>query len=443
MSEDHKKLKKMYKSIEGDIFPDTMSIKIGDQTIQYEKVKWIVNEQEKGLRYGDNPGQSAAMFNPIDGNFVFGEVECITPGKNLVTTVELLQALGKHPGMTNMTDVDRALNIMKYFKEEPTVSIMKHNNPCGVASRTTISEAYQAANLADRIAAFGGTIALNRSVDKETANAIVENYSEVVVAPDYEEGVLEIFSQKRNLRVLRIANMTRLQEWQNEIFFEFKALCDGGLILQTNYIPKIKTLDDIKQGMIPTNVEEMKMINGKLKKTGNLASIEREPTDKEYEDMLFGWLVESGVTSNSVIFVKDKTTIGIGTGEQDRVGSAKIARTKAYEKFKDRKCFETYGISYDELVLKHHNSKGQEKLDCRDQMMELDSFTQEKRGGLNGAIMISDAFFPFRDGADVGLEEGVTAIIQPGGSERDYDTIVACNEKKATMIYTRQRSFKH
>ena len=447
---EYKDIKKMYKEMEKDIFPDTMSITLGDQTVNFQKVKWVVEDpeegpQEKGLRYGDNSGQPAAMFKPIDGNFVFGEVECIAPGKSLVTTIELLRALGKHPGMTNMTDVDRALNIIKYFTEEPTVAIMKHNNPCGLTtSRPTILEAYHAANLADRLAAFGGTIALNRPVDKETAEAIVKNYSEVVVAPEYEPGVLEIFSKKKDLRVLRVANMAKLQEWENEIFIEFKALCDGGIILQTNYMPRIKTLDDLKQyGVIPADIEEVKRIDGKLKKTGNFASIQRKPTEKEYADMLFGWLVESGITSNSVIYVKDKVTIGIGTGEQDRVGAAKIARNKAYEKLRDRKCFEKHGMSYDELTLKHSNSNGEEKLKCRDQLMALDNFANEHKGGLIGAVMISDAYFPFRDGADVGLEEGVRAIIQPGGASRDYDTIVACNERNATMIYTGQRSFKH
>jgi phosphoribosylaminoimidazolecarboxamide formyltransferase/IMP cyclohydrolase len=146
--------------------------------------------------------------------------------------------------------------------------------------------------------------------------------------------------------------------------------------------------------------------------------------------MLFGWLVESGITSNSVIYVKDLVTVGIGTGEQDRVGVAEIARDKAYRKLADRYCFESLAIPYNELA-------------DADQKAEFDARVAREKGGLIGAAMVSDAFFPFRDGVDVGLQEGVTAVIQPGGSGNDYQSIEACNEAGATMVYTGQRSFKH
>ncbi len=440
-----KNLRKMYREMEEDIFPDMMSITLGNRTVHYEKVTWNVGGEEKGLRYGDNPGQPAAMYRPLNGNFVFGEVECIQPGKFLTSDVELIQS-GKHPGMINMTDVDGALNIIKYFTNEPTVAIMKHNNPCGVASRDNILDAYNAANLADRIAAFGGAVAFNRPVNKEIAEKIVDkkNYSEIVVSHEYEPGVIDILKKKKDLRILKIENMENLQNWQDEIYVSFKSLGDGGMILQTNYRPRIKTIADLKEyGKIPKDEPEFALIDGKLKKTGEKVSIKIPPTEKQYEDMLFGWLVESGITSNSVIYVKDKTTVGIGTGEQDRVGVAKIARDKAYEKLRDRRCFEKYEMSFDELVLKHNNSNGEDKLKCKDQIMKLDNLVKQNHGGLIGAVMVSDAYFPFRDGADVGLEEGITAIIQPGGSNRDYQTIVACNERNATMVYTGQRSFKH
>ena len=438
-----KKLRKMYKTLEEDIFPEEIKITLGEKEVIYKKKTWVVNEEEKGLRYGDNPGQPAAMYIPVNGNFEFGEVKCIQPGKTLTTSIELLQS-GKHPGMINVMDVDRALNILKYLTEDPTVVIMKHNNPCGVASRDNLAEAYNAANLADRIAAFGGAIALNRAVDKETAELIAKNYSEVVVAPEYEAGALELLMKRKNLRIMRIENMDQLQEWQDKFYIDFKSLGDGGLILQMNYNPRIKTVDDLKEkGILPKDIDLMEIIDGKLKKTGKKVSINREPTEREYQDMLFGWLVESGVTSNSVIYVKDKTTIGIGTGEQDRVGVAKIARDKAYEKLRDRLCFEKHRKSYDSLALEYENSNGSEKLKIKEQLENLDYLTKEQNGGLRGAVMVSDGFFPFRDGPDVGLEEGISAIIQPGGSNRDYETIIACNERNATMIYTGQRSFKH
>jgi phosphoribosylaminoimidazolecarboxamide formyltransferase/IMP cyclohydrolase len=140
--------------------------------------------------------------------------------------------------------------------------------------------------------------------------------------------------------------------------------------------------------------------------------------------------VEAGVTSNSVIYVKDGVTVGIGTGEQDRVGVAEIARDKAYKKRADRYCFEAFGMPYNLLT-------------DADKQQEIDARVVKEKGGLIGATMVSDAFFPFRDGVDVGLKEGVTAVIQPGGSMNDYQSIEACNEVGATMVYTGQRSFKH
>ena len=163
---------------------------------------------------------------------------------------------------------------------------------------------------------------------------------------------------------------------------------------------------------------------------GKNYKVNREPTENEYNDMLFGWLVESGITSNSVIYVKDLVTVGIGTGEQDRVGVAEIARDKAYRKLADRYCFEMYQIPYNELTEK-------------DKKKEIDIRVANEKGGLPGSAMVSDAFFPFRDGVDVGLREGISAVIQPGGSNNDYQSIEACNEANATMVYTGQRSFKH
>jgi phosphoribosylaminoimidazolecarboxamide formyltransferase/IMP cyclohydrolase len=146
--------------------------------------------------------------------------------------------------------------------------------------------------------------------------------------------------------------------------------------------------------------------------------------------MLFGWLVESGITSNSVIYVKDNANIGIGTGEQDRVGVAEIAMDKAYRKLCDRYCFERYDTGFADL---------QDK-DKRD---EIKNDVAKVKGGLIGSTMVSDAFFPFRDGIDVGLSQGIKSVVQPGGSLNDYQSIEACNENDATMVYTGQRSFKH
>lgn len=416
MSED---LKKMYKTIMDDHFPPNMEISFVEaskrQTLFYEKVVWVIDDVKKGLRYGENPGQEAALYRLINGNLVFGESQTIQPGRYLASDIELLQS-GKHPGKTNLTDADNSLNILRYLVDKPSVVIVKHNNPCGVARADSLEEAYIKANMADRVAAFGGCIAVNRPVDKATAEAIGNQYAEVVVAPDFEEGVMDIFAEKKNLRVIRIANISRLQTFVGERFVDFKGLIDGGIIAQWSFVPQARSKEDLK----PAECEYK----------GKTYCIKRKPTDREYADMLFGWLVESGITSNSVIYVKDEVTVGIGTGEQDRVGVAEIARDKAYRKLSDRYCFEELGIPYNELADKEKKN-------------EIDAKVAREKGGLIKAAMVSDAFFPFRDGVDVGIQEGISAVIHPGGSLNDYQSIEACNEADVTMVYTGQRSFKH
>jgi phosphoribosylaminoimidazolecarboxamide formyltransferase/IMP cyclohydrolase len=416
MAED---LKKMYRTIMDDQFPPKMEISFIDdnsrQTLFYEKVTWTIDDVQKGLRYGENPGQEAALYRMVNGNLVLGETQIIQPGQYLASDIELLQS-GKHPGKTNLTDADNALNILRYFADKPGAVIVKHNNPCGVALADSLLNAYLKANMADRVAAFGGCIALNRSVDKATAEAIVQQYAEVVVAPDFEPGVMDVFATKKNLRVVKISNIERLQSFAGQRCVEFKSLIDGGIVAQWSFVPASRSREGLK--LAETEYK------------GQVYKINRPPTDAEYEDMLFGWLVESGITSNSVIYVKDLVTVGIGTGEQDRVGVAEIARDKAYRKLADRYCFESLGIPYNELT-------------DADQKAEFDKRVAAEKGGLVGAAMVSDAFFPFRDGVDVGIREGITAVIQPGGSGNDYQSIEACNEADVTMVYTGQRSFKH
>jgi phosphoribosylaminoimidazolecarboxamide formyltransferase/IMP cyclohydrolase len=416
MAED---LKKMYTTVMDDHFPPKMEISFVDgdrrQTLFYEKVVWVVDDVQKGLRYGENPGQEAALYKLVNGNLVLGETQTIEPGRYLASDIELLQS-GKHPGKTNLTDADNCLNILRYFSDKPTVVIVKHNNPCGVARADSLEEAYLKANMADRVAAFGGCIGLNQPVDKATADAISRQYAEVVVAPGFEEGVMDIFAKKKNLRIIRISNIGRLQTFVGERFVEFKSLIDGGIIAQWSFVPRARSKDDLRLA--------------ECEYKGKTYRINREPTEQDYQDMLFGWLVESGITSNSVIYVKDQVTVGIGTGEQDRVGVAEIARDKAYRKLADRYCFEELNIAYNEIT-------DQEK------KRHIDERVAKEKGGLTGAAMVSDAFFPFRDGVDVGIREGISAVIHPGGSLNDYQSIEACNEADVTMVYTGQRSFKH
>ena len=421
------KEKKFYKTIMDDHFTPAMEISFIDgdsrQTLRYEKVGWVVDGVRKGLRYGENPGQEAAVYKLVNGNLALGDVRSIDPGNPLASEPELLQT-GKHPGKTNLTDADNALNILRYLQDKPCAIIVKHNNPCGVALGSTLAEAYFRANKADRLAAFGGCIALNRECDLETAKLIAENYAEVVVAPEFAPGVMDVFAEKKNLRVMRIGNMARLAEYAAKRFVDFKSLIDGGLVAQWSFSPLARKAADF----LPAEV---------TRKDGSVHKIARQPTAKEMDDLVFGWLVEAGVTSNSVLYIKDGATVGIGTGEQDRVGVAEIARDKAYRKLADWFAWEKWQTPYNELRGKFGEEDGKKK------EAEVDEMSKAEHGGIAGSAMVSDAFFPFRDGAEVGIREGVTAIVQPGGALRDWDVIDCCNEHNVAMVFTGQRSFKH
>lgn len=412
-------IKEMYHKIVKDNFPSRIKIEFefedGIRTLIYEKVNWVVDGELRGLRYGENPDQEAAFYRLVNGNLVIAGVEFVNPEMALLPDAELIQ-FGKHPSKINLTDVDNALNILKFFSHRPTAAIMKHNNPSGVASAERISDAFLRAYFADRIAAFGGALVVNREIDRETAELIADKYLEVVAAPEFGEGAIDILCRRKNLRIMRINRIDNLDRFRFTPFVDFKSLIDGSLIIQRSQLIKIRSKDDLRLAEAEYN--------------GKIYKIKREPTEREYRDMLFGWYVESGITSNSVIYVKDECTVGIGTGEQDRVGVAEIARDKAYTKLMDRMAFERYGISLYEL--KDESRK-----------REIEEEVRELRGGLKGAVMVSDGFFPFRDGVDVGIREGITAVIQPGGSVNDHQVIEACNEAGVTMVFTGQRLFKH
>jgi len=418
-------IKKKYRTIMDDHFPRTMKITFGDQTLEYTKKSWKIPEFsgdliEKGLRYGENPGQEAALYELTGGALALGDCEFIAPGMGLVsstTEAQMVQS-GKHPGKINFTDVDNALQILKYLMKQPACAIMKHNNPSGVAIHDSLTEAYSRANKADRIAAFGGAAVFNRAVDKITAELVSENYLEVVAAPDYAEGAVEILKRRKNLRILALPGISRLEEYLDLRFVDFKSLMDGGIIVQQSQINAIRSGSDLSPAKVIYNDKEY--------------AIERAPTEREIQDMIFGWAVEQGVSSNSVIYVKDGCTVGIGTGEQDRVGVAELAVIKAYIKYRDWLCFERYQVPFNEMKDKAKRE-------------EVDNETNEQKAGLPGSVMVSDAFFPFRDGVEVGISQGISAIVHPGGSERDFESIQACNEAnpKVTMMFTNQRAFKH
>ncbi len=422
-----KDLKAAYKTIEADHFAPAMEISFIDgaerQTFRYEKVTWNIGGEEKGLRYGENPGQEAALYRLVNGNLVLGDVEMLQAGQSLASLPELLQS-GKHPGKTNVTDADNALNILRYLMDKPCAVIVKHNNPCGVATGSTLAEAYYRANKADRLAAFGGAIALNRDCDQETAKLIIENYAEVVVAPDYLPGVMDLFATKKN---------PRLTDFVAKHVVDFKSLIDGGIVAQTSFCANARKPEDFMPAYCNRKITD--------KATGEVTfeehKINRLPTAQEYEDLVFGWLVEAGVTSNSVLYVKDGATVGIGTGEQDRVGVAEIARDKAYTKHADWIAWKKYGKPFNDLRLVFGEEDGAKR------QTEILEQTKAEKGGLPGCAMVSDAFFPFRDGLEVGLREGITSVVQPGGAIRDWDVIDCANAAGVAMVFTGQRSFRH
>ncbi len=426
-------MKKMYSTILGDSFPMEMTISFGDQTLIYRKRTWAIQGEdgtleERGLRYGENPDQEAALYELVNGNLNLGDCKFIDPGNGLVSaiTVSDMLQVGKHPGKINLTDVDNGLNIIKYMTNKSAAVILKHNNPCGAALGDTLSDAFDRANRADRIAAFGGAVVMSKAVDKATAELMSQNYLEVVCAPEFEEGTLDILGRAKNLRVIRMDGINRLVDFEKFRFVDFKSLIDGGIIVQQSAVNSIRSFKDLKPAISIWKDKEYRC--------------ERQPDQREIDDMIFGWAVEHGVTSNSVIYVKDGCTVGIGTGEQDRVGVAEIAVQKAYVKYADIICFDRFAIPYAALVMEIKQGKRD-----KSNKEEIDAEVQEERAGLPGSVMISDAFFPFRDGAEVGIKEGISAILQAGGSMRDYETIEACNEvdPQVAMLFTGQRSFKH
>lgn len=421
-------LKAMYRTIQGDPFPDDLTLRLGDQELVLRKRGWTIDGERRGLRYGENPDQPAALFELVGGGLTLDGVTFRGPGQGLVSALteeHMLQA-GKHPGKINLTDVDNGLNILQYLTAKPAAVILKHNNPSGAAwTDEGLATALERAFLADRIAAFGGTVVVNRPLDEAAAALINSSYFEVVAAPDFSEAALTLLRQRKNLRILRIPGLADLGTLAGQPFLDIKSLADGGLVLQFSFRNRILSAADF----LPASAE----------KDGSVYTA-RKPTAQEADDLLFAWAVEAGVTSNSVIFVRDGATVAIGTGEQDRVGCVELTIHKAYTKYADLLASQEQGMSLYELKLKAGSDPA-----LAAKLEDIQARTRAARGGLPGSVLVSDGFFPFRDGVDVALEQGVTAIAQPGGSIRDWEIIQAVNQAapQVAMVFTGQRSFRH
>ena len=309
-------------------------------------------ETSSSLRYGENPHQTANLFT-------FSDLK----HKN-IANADILQ--GKELSYNNIVDADAAWECVRAF-DDPACVIVKHANPCGVAESNTIFGAYDLAFKTDPTSAFGGIIALNRTLDTKTAEEInSRQFVEVIIATDYEEGALVEFAKKKNVRVLKVD-----LEQDNPYPGVIKKV-SGGILVQS---------DDTYA--VPR--EDLKCVT------------KRQPTPEELNDLMFAWRVAKFVKSNAIVYVHNRQTIGIGAGQMSRVISADIANLKAKEE----------GLK------------------------------------VKGAVMASDAFFPFRDGIDKAASSGIAAIIQPGGSIRDDEVIAAADENNIAMVFTSTRHFRH
>ncbi|MDR2725342.1 MAG: IMP cyclohydrolase [Candidatus Adiutrix sp.] len=429
-------LHKQYRQIIHDHFPDRLTLTLGEATLIYHKQQYKIKHEsgtatQGGLRYGENPDQEAALYRLVNGNLTLAGIKYVGPEDALVSglgeddpAVNMMFGCGKHPSKTNMTDVDAGLGILRYLSDQPAAVIIKHNNPSGAARAKNLKTAFEAAWKADQLAAFGGVVVVNRPVDKATAKLMAGRYLEVVTAPDFEDGALDILLKRLDLRIFKIKRIDRLKDFTARRYLDIKSLMDGGLIVQQSARNSITS----PENFLPAATEH----------DGVPFRTKRPPTARETEDLLFGWAVEQGVTSNSVLFVKNGATVAIGAGGQDRVGIVEATINKAYRNFLENICRQAMGQSFKDLELAANADET-----FRRRLDEFQAAAREAQGGLKGAVMVSDAFFPFRDGIDAALKHGVRAIAHPGGSLNDHEGIKAVNQARAAMVFTGQRAFRH
>jgi phosphoribosylaminoimidazolecarboxamide formyltransferase/IMP cyclohydrolase len=307
-------------------------------------------EKVVDLPYGENPHQRAAYYAQVGARM------------NVLSMVQ--QHHGKQLSFNNLLDLDAARDIVRDFSD-PACVIVKHNNPCGVALGTGALEAYERAFATDPLSAFGGVIGFNRPVDVATAQRLSKQFVEVLFAPGYEDGALEILMAKRSIRILEDNERRAPLVAEPEI----KQVM-GGLLVQD------RDLDFADR-------TEMEVVT------------QRQPTDEEWRDLMFAWQVCKHVRSNAIVLAKDQATAGIGAGQMSRVDSVRLAVDKSRVK------------------------------------------------SLEGAVLASDAFFPFSDGPEIAIGAGITAIIQPGGSRNDPEVREAADKAGVAMVFTSRRHFRH
>lgn len=325
---------------------------------------WLRNDGDRfpqelsiGLRrtvtpkYGENSHQAAAVYSRL------------RPGPHVTGILDAEQLKGETLSFNNYLDADAAWNAVQMF-ERPAVSIIKHTVPCGLAVRDSLVDAYRAAFEGDPVSAFGGIVALNRTVDLDTAREMRKLKLDIIIAPAFDDNALELLQKKKGTRLLQISNRngTRVPE------LDLRPI-SGGLLVQE---------PDIAQ----ESPQDWSVVT------------ERAPSETEYRDLEFAWKVIPAIKSNAILFVRNEAVVGLGAGQPNRLESVAIAARKAGEK-------------------------------------------------AQGAVMASDAFFPFADGIEEALRAGVSAVIQPGGSLRDEEVIAAANDAGVAMVFTGRRHFRH
>jgi phosphoribosylaminoimidazolecarboxamide formyltransferase/IMP cyclohydrolase len=318
-----------------DLFPEHMTLAL---------------EKAYALRYGENPRQKACFYTTQDVK---------VHDKGLGALVHLS---GPEISFNNLLDFDSAINTLSEF-ERPTVAVLKHTNPCGLASRDSLAEAYVLALSGDPAAAFGGVVACNRPVDLPTAEEINKTHYDAIIAPDYSGDALALLSQKKSLRLVK-APFPRAGAEE----LEFRNV-RGGYLVQTRDLIAAEEL-------APKQTSQ------------------RAPTTQEMDDLVFAWRAVKAIKSNAIALARDSVLVGMGAGQPSRVESVAIALKKAGDR-------------------------------------------------AAGAVLASDAFFPFPDGPELALDAGITAIIQPGGSVRDSDIIEAVDRHGAAMVFSGMRHFRH
>ena len=302
------------------------------------------------LRYGENPHQEAALY---------------ATGTKRAGVVTAEQIQGKELSFNNINDADAAFELVSEF-DKPAIVIVKHANPCGVAQADSLIEAWQPALDCDPVSAFGGIVALNRCLEANLAEKLTELFLEVIITPEISDEAKAVLADKKNVRVLVTGGMPD----PAEASMTWRTL-SGGILAQSR-----------DNGVITR--EDCKVVT------------KRQPTEQEWDDMLFAWKVAKHVKSNAIVYCRDQSTVGVGAGQMSRVDSAQIAASKS-----------------------------------------------EKHKGTEGSVVASDAFFPFADGLMAAVSAGATAAIQPGGSIRDDEVIAAADEAGIAMVYTGMRHFRH